>query len=273
MCQVHAVTLCVIHNFILDSHHKLIRWRLVTHGGIDGYSRLIVYLRCSSNNYSRTVLELFLDGIKKHMLPSRVRSDQGMENVLVAEYVIEKRGAERRSMITGCSVHNQRIERLWRDMHQSVTILFYKLFYFMEHHGLLDHLNDRHLWALHYIFLPRINKALAEFVGSWNNHPIRTASYKSPQQLFTAGALLLQNSQLPAFDFFHNVDDEYGIDTEGPVPSHDENGITIPESSLKFLVSDIATLKHNIDPLAVSEDYGLDLYEQTLSFIMTLTPV
>ena len=44
-----------------------------------------MYLRCS-NNYSRTVLELFLDGIKKHMLP---------------EYMIEKRGAERRSMITG----------------------------------------------------------------------------------------------------------------------------------------------------------------------------
>lgn len=26
----------------IDGHHALVRWRLVTHGGIDGYSRLIV---------------------------------------------------------------------------------------------------------------------------------------------------------------------------------------------------------------------------------------
>ena len=118
--------------------------------------------------------------------------------MLVAQHMIERRGAVRRSMITGSSVHNQRIERLWRDMHKSVTILFY----FLEHHDLLDHLNEHHLWALHYTFVPQINHSLLEFVNSWNNHPIRTAAHKSPQQLFTAGCLLLQNSQISALDFF-----------------------------------------------------------------------
>ena len=33
--------------------------------------------------------------------PSRVRSDKGLENVLIADYMIEKRGAGRCSMITG----------------------------------------------------------------------------------------------------------------------------------------------------------------------------
>ena len=28
-------------------------------------------------------------------------------------------------MITGCSTHNQRIERLWRDMHKSATVMYY----------------------------------------------------------------------------------------------------------------------------------------------------
>ena len=28
----------------IDGHHKLIKWRLVIHGGIDGYSRLITFL-------------------------------------------------------------------------------------------------------------------------------------------------------------------------------------------------------------------------------------
>ena len=31
----------------IDGHHKLIRWRSITHGGIDGFSRTIVYLRSS----------------------------------------------------------------------------------------------------------------------------------------------------------------------------------------------------------------------------------
>ena len=72
--------------------------------------------------------------------------------MLVAQHMIERRGAERRSIITGSSVHNQRIKRLWRDMHRCVTVLFYKLFYFMEHHDLLDPLNEMHLYALHYVF-------------------------------------------------------------------------------------------------------------------------
>ena len=35
--------------------HKLIRWRIVTHGAIDGYSRVIVYLQCATNNRATTV--------------------------------------------------------------------------------------------------------------------------------------------------------------------------------------------------------------------------
>ena len=30
----------------IDGNHKLIRWRMVVHGGIDGYSRLITFLQC-----------------------------------------------------------------------------------------------------------------------------------------------------------------------------------------------------------------------------------
>lgn len=43
----------------IDGHHALIRWKMVTHGGIDGYSRFIVFLRCSNNNKSETVFSLF----------------------------------------------------------------------------------------------------------------------------------------------------------------------------------------------------------------------
>lgn len=57
---------------------------MVFHGGIDGFSRLITFLYCSSNNLSCTVLELFIKGTQRYGFPSRVRSDHGLENVKVS---------------------------------------------------------------------------------------------------------------------------------------------------------------------------------------------
>ena len=43
----------------IDGNHKLIRWRIVIHGGVDGYSRIPVYLQDSDNNRAATACELF----------------------------------------------------------------------------------------------------------------------------------------------------------------------------------------------------------------------
>jgi len=86
---------------------------MVTHGGIDGYSRLVVYLHCSSNNKAATVYKHFLSAVRQYALPSRDWSDHGRENYLVAAHMLEPRGLNQNSMITGSSVHNQRIECLW----------------------------------------------------------------------------------------------------------------------------------------------------------------
>ena len=40
----------------IDGHHKLIWWHLVIHGGIDGFSQLIMFLKVSPNNKAETVL-------------------------------------------------------------------------------------------------------------------------------------------------------------------------------------------------------------------------
>ena len=89
----------------IDGHHKLIRRRCVIHGGIDGFSRCIVFLRCSTNNKADTVLSLFVNAVSNFGLPSRVRSDYGTENYFAARYMLEHpaRGVNRGSMITGRS--------------------------------------------------------------------------------------------------------------------------------------------------------------------------
>jgi hypothetical protein len=87
-------------------------------------------------------------------------------------------------------------------MHRCVTGTFYRHFYFLERHNMLDPINEAHLCALHYIFLPRINQALIHFQESWNHHPVSTERGMSPNQLFTSGALRLRYSGLAAVDFF-----------------------------------------------------------------------
>ncbi len=122
---------------------------MIIHGGIDGYNRLIVYLNCTNNNRSATVLNAFSKAVESYGIPRRVRADRGTENTQVRDYMISVYGDARKSFIAGRSVHNQRIERLWRDVFSSCILTFYSLFYFMEESGLLDIDNPVHLFALH----------------------------------------------------------------------------------------------------------------------------
>ena len=106
----------------------------MSHGCIDGYSRMITFLHCSTNNKAETVYDLFIEAVRKYGLPSRMRSDQGLENKLTARHMLEQRGLGRGSFITGQSTHNQRIERLWHDVHRCAT----QVYYFLEDNELLN---------------------------------------------------------------------------------------------------------------------------------------
>ena len=90
------------------------------HACIDGYSRLIIYLHCANNNMASTVLDLFKGGVRRPGLPSRTRSDRGLENVEVARLTGEESGLGRGSMLTGKSLHNVRVECLHRDVYPVV---------------------------------------------------------------------------------------------------------------------------------------------------------
>ena len=148
-----------------------------------------MYMRCSTTNRADDVLGAFASACESYGVPSRVRCDHGGENVLVGVLMNLLRGSHRGSFITGRSVHNQRVERLWRDVHKEVTQPLYMKFYDMEDSGKLQTDDDLHRCALHAVFLPLINEKLASFVAAWNMHRIRTANNKTPNQLWIEGML------------------------------------------------------------------------------------
>ena len=85
--------------------------------------------------------------------------------------------------------------RLWREVWQGVTSVYYNLFRFLEEE-LLDPNDDMHLYCLHTIYVPRINQHLAIWQSSWNSHPLSSCSNMSPMQLWIEGRPVL-NQQIP----------------------------------------------------------------------------
>ena len=99
-------------------------------------------------------------------------------------------------MITGNSLHNQRIKRFWQDLHYAVTNLFYWHFYHMEHINLLDPANEQRLYALHYVYIPRVNTALSKFRAGWNNHRLRTEHHLSQEHCLLQECFAYNNPDL-----------------------------------------------------------------------------
>lgn len=126
--------------------------------GCDGFSQTIIYLQCLSTNRASSVPSLFLEGVENFGAPARVRCDHGMENILVARFMLERRGLD--SSITGVSVHSQLSKRLWAELNRVVCRHFINIFNFVEEQVTLDSLNETHIFCLHYVYLPRIQQAV-----------------------------------------------------------------------------------------------------------------
>ena len=183
--------------------------------------------------------------------------------------MVAERGPGRGSILTGKSVHNVSVERLHTDVYSGVLSYFASIFNGLESSGLFNPDIEGHVYALHFIFIPRINRVLREFTNRWNCHPVSMAESFSPEQLFISG--IFTNGYSPSseavnFDLFGSgVDDE--PDAPQPIEQNDYE-ITVPEIDI-VLRDELTEFLHNIDPLQDDGNHAVNLYLMCVQAILT----
>ena len=247
----------------IDSGQKLIRYKLIIHVCIDGKTRLLIYASCCDNNKADTVLSLFQKGVEQWGLPSRVRCDYGMENFYVSQYMIDHRGEGRGSIITCSSVHNSRVERPHRDIYSGVLAFYARIFEAMEDEGILEILDSVHLYSLHYVFIPRINRSLDDFIQKKNNHPVSSEKNQSPLQMWEKDMLDNMHSGYTALSPAEI--DDFGVDPEGLSPV-DEEDYQVNVSPPSIEVSD-NHLTQMPCPLQGDENSGVNIFKQCVELL------
>ena len=238
------------HVWHIDGNHKMIRWRLVIHAGVDGFSRCIVYIKCANNNCATTVMDAFQEGINVYGQPNHVRSDHGGENMEVWRYMVAM-WDDPSCVITGSSTHNERVERMWRDVTRCVSSSYINLFTAFENEGALDPINEIDMFCLHYVFIPRLNKSLTDFQGSWNHHPLSTEGNLSPLQLYSEG--------LAAVGAILHADTSTAASSTSSIPDSAE-AVKVPSNKFLPCHQLLLELQSAINPTSECADFGRELY-------------
>ncbi|CAB3996278.1 uncharacterized protein LOC110252499 [Paramuricea clavata] len=228
--------------------------------GIDGFSRLVTFGKFSTNNRAATVLQVFRGAVERYGHPVKIRTDHGGENVEIWRYMVETHGEDSHPAIVGSSVHNQRIERDNRAVNEQLVSTFKMTFYSLERQGLLDPSNCTDLFCLHYVFLPRLNKSLSQFIAAHNNHTVSTEENKSPLQMFCQNRHLTALHSEERHNLLQGNNVSRFLESPGDTPYVEVNDVTdvLDEHGLH-------QLQQVVDPL--SDEDSDTLYRRAIQFV------
>ena len=85
-----------------------------------------------------------------------------------------------------------------KTVEKCISCCYTYILLYISIHGRGWYLGDLvslHLFALHFTFLSRINRALESFVDAWNLHPVRTEHNWTPEKMWLNGMINLRNRQ------------------------------------------------------------------------------
>ena len=143
----------------------------------------------------------------------------------------------------------------------------------MESLEILDPLDEVHLFALDYIYKPRINRALKLFAIQWNSHPLSTEGNMTPYQLWVEGFYQFANSTSQTIREVVDPDtldvNSYGVDDDdGPMPDIQAiNHVEILQSSIVLGDEDMAALALLVEPLKEDNECGKNLFSNTCEIL------
>ena len=165
----------------IDGYDKLKPFGFAIHGGIDGFSRKVLWLAVgSSNNDPSIVATYFVECIKSMTLvPRVVRADRGSENVNIGgiQRFFRRNQTDRQSgnnsFRFGTSTSNQRIESWWSQLRKSRMNWWINYFKDMRDSYLFDGSILYHVECLRFCYIGLIQTELDETRALWNNHRIR----------------------------------------------------------------------------------------------------
>ena len=165
----------------IDGYDKLKPFGFAIHGGIDGYSRKILWLDVAeSNNDPCIVAHYFVKYINENMVVPRViRADRGSENVVIGgiqrflrhDHTDSQSGEQ--SFRFGPSTSNQRIESWWSQLRRSKSNWWMNFFKDMRDNSIFDSGVRYHRECIRFCFIGLLQNDLDEMKILWNNHRIR----------------------------------------------------------------------------------------------------
>lgn len=124
------------------------------------------------------------------------------------------------------SLHNIRIERLWRDVRKDSLEGFRRTFLYLAYEDLLDMDEPIDRISLFLVYEKRIQTSLDQTAKGWNNHSLRTEGNQTPIALWELsrteairkGYWSGDPGDLPAVA----ADPLYGCDGQAPLPPAEE---------------------------------------------------
>ncbi|CAC5378940.1 unnamed protein product [Mytilus coruscus] len=153
---------------------------------------------------------------------------------------------------------------LWHiDGHHA--LIRWKLVTHGEGNDLLDVDNQKDLLCLHYVFIPRINEALSQFVVAYNSHGLRTERCWSPQKIWVNSMIQknIHSAELNSENILIDGIEQYGIDPQvNDVQTHGEDIGSLDMLNMQpdHVIVDVDNLLSQVDPLIPSNEHGVDVY-------------
>jgi hypothetical protein len=144
---------------------------------IDGYSRRIMWLKCSySNHLPNLIAGYYLECVRDvGGYPSKMRTDCGTENVTVAAIQSLVMGSES-AHVYGTSPGNQRIEAWWSFFRRQHSQYWIDLFETLVECGAFHPGNSRETDCLRFSFMDVVQRELDFVRQQWNIHRIRPSA-------------------------------------------------------------------------------------------------